>query len=86
MLHLGRVFQKLTVHWYTVQKIVMPMCNLLEQSQKFSVTSGSLSDYYRDEIDDVNNNASDGKSFNYKTKIVKEKNQKDLTSSTNFQR
>ena len=66
--------------------IVMPICNLLEQSQKFSVTSGSLSDYYRDEIDDVNNNASDGKSFNYKTKIVKEKNQKDLTSSTNFQR
>ena len=64
----------------------MPMCNLLEQSQNFSVTSGSLSDYYRDEIDDVNNNASDGKSFNYKTKIVKEKNQKDLTSSTNFQR
>ena len=64
----------------------MPMCNLLEQSQKFSVTSGSLSDYYRDEIDNVNNNASDGKSFNYKTKIVKEKNQKDLTSSTNFQR
>ena len=41
----------------------MPMCNLLEQSQNFSVTSGSLSDYYRDEIDDVNNNASDGKSF-----------------------
>ena len=56
----------------------MPMCNLLEQSQKFSVTSGSLSDYYRDEIDDVNNNASDGKSFNYKTKIVKGKNQKNL--------
>ena len=64
----------------------MPMYNLLEQSQNFSVTSGSLSDYYRDEIDDVNNNASNGKSFNYKTKIVKGKNQKDLTSSTNFQR
>ena len=64
----------------------MPMYNLLEQSQNFSVTLGSLSDYYRDEIDDVNNNASNGKSFNYKTKIVKGKNQKDLTSSTNFQR
>ena len=62
----------------------MPMCNLLEQSQKFSVTTGSLSDYYRDKFDDVNNNASDGKPFNYKTKIVKGKNQKDLTSSTNF--
>ena len=55
----------------------MPMCNLLEQSQNFSVTSESLSDYYRDEIDDVNNNASDG---------IKGKNQKELTSSANFQR
>ena len=58
--------------------IFMPVCNLLEYSQKFSMTSGSLWDYYRDKIDDVNNNASDGKSFNYKTKIVKGKNQKNL--------
>ena len=32
------------------------------------MTPGSLWNYYRDEIDDVDDNASDGKSFNYKTK------------------
>ena len=34
------------------------------------MTSGSLWNYYRDEIDDVDDNASDDKSFKYKTKIV----------------
>ena len=48
----------------------MPMYNLLEYSQNYSMTSGSLWNYYRDEIDDVDDNASDGKSFEYKTKIV----------------
>ena len=32
--------------------------------------SGSLWNYYRDEIDDVDDNASDGKSIEYKTKII----------------
>ena len=50
--------------------IVMPMCNPLEYSQNYSVTSGSLQNYYRHEIDDVDDNASDCKSFGYKTKIV----------------
>ena len=50
--------------------IVMPMYNLLEYSQNYSMTSGSLWNYYRDEIDDVYGNASDGKSFKYITKIV----------------
>ena len=31
--------------------IVMPMYNLLEHSQNYSLTSGSLWNYYRDEID-----------------------------------
>ena len=48
----------------------MPMYNLLEYSQNYSMASGSLWNYYRDETDDVDDNASDGKSFNYKTKIV----------------
>ena len=48
----------------------MPMYNLLEYSQNYSMTSGRSWNYYRDEIHDVNNNASDGKSFKYKTKIV----------------
>ena len=34
------------------------------------MTSVSLWNYYKDEIDDVYDNASDGNSFNYKTKIV----------------
>ena len=46
------------------------MYNLLEYSQNYSMTSGSFWNYYRDEIDDVNDNASDGRSFKYKTKIV----------------
>ena len=45
--------------------IVMPMYNLLKFSQNYSMTSGSLWNYYRDEIDDVDGNASDGKSFEY---------------------
>ena len=51
-------------------EIVMPMHNLLEYSQNYSMTSGSLWNYYRDKIDDVDDNVSDGKSFEYKTKIV----------------
>ena len=50
--------------------VVMPMYNLLEYSQNYSITSGSLWNYYRDEIYNFNDNASDGKSFKYKTKIV----------------
>ena len=34
------------------------------------MTSGSLWNYNRDEIDGVNDNDSDGKSFKFKTKIV----------------
>ena len=34
------------------------------------MTSGSLWNYYRDEIDGVDDNASDGKPFEYKTKTV----------------
>ena len=50
--------------------IVMPMYNLLEYSQNYFMTSGSLWNCYRDEIDDADDNASDGKSFKYKTKIL----------------
>ena len=34
------------------------------------MTSGSLWNYYRDEIDDVGDNILDGKSFKFKTKIT----------------
>ena len=46
------------------------MYNLLEYSQNYSMTSGSLWNYYRDKIDDVDDNASDDNSFEYQTKIV----------------
>ena len=49
----------------------MPIYNLLEYSQNYSMTSGSLWNYYRDKIfDDDDNNGSDGKSFKYTTKIM----------------
>ena len=34
------------------------------------MTSGSLWNYQRDETDDANDNASEGKSFEYKTKAI----------------
>ena len=37
------------------------------------MTSGILWNYYRDKIYDFNNNALDGKSFKYKTKIVEKR-------------
>ena len=53
------------------------MHNLLEYSQNYSNTSGSLWNYYRDELtDDTNDNRSpnknviNSKSFEYKTSIT----------------
>ena len=46
----------------------MSMYNLLEYGRNYSMTSGSLWNYYRDEIDVINDNASDGRLFTYKTK------------------
>ena len=48
--------------------IVLPMNNLLEYSQNYSMTSGSLWNYYRHEIDDVYDNTSYGKHLNIKLK------------------
>ena len=53
-----------------VLDVFVPMYDLLEYSQSYSMTSGSLWNCYRDEIDDVDDNASDSKSFEYKTKII----------------
>ena len=48
----------------------MPMYNLLEYSENYSMIAESLWNYLRDRIDNINDNASDGKPFKYKTKIV----------------
>ena len=50
--------------------IVMLMYNSWEYSQNYSITSGSLWNYYRNEIDNADDNALDCKSFQCKTKII----------------
>ena len=52
--------------------IVMPMYNLLEYSNNYCMKSGILWNYYRDKIDDVDHDASNTKSFKYKTKLIRE--------------
>ena len=52
------------------EDVVIPMGNLLEYSDNYSMASGSLWNLYRDEIDDVDDDALDDKSFTYKTKII----------------
>ena len=57
--------------------MVMPMYNLLEYSRNYSKISGSLWNYYRDELaddtndnNDPNKNVINSKSFKYKTSIT----------------
>ena len=50
--------------------LVMPMYNLLEYSENYSITSGSLWNYYRDEIDDEHDDAWEDKSFKCKTNTI----------------
>ena len=57
--------------------IVMPMYNFLECSKNYSKTSGSLWNYYRDELTDETNddngpnkNVIKSKSFKFKTSIT----------------
>ena len=60
--------------------VFMSMSNLMEYSDNYSMTAGSLWNYYRDYInDDANennaarikiNNSKTNKSFEYKTKLV----------------
>ena len=52
------------------ENIVMPMYNLLEYNQNYGVTPGSLRNCYKDKINYFDKNASDSKSFKYKTKII----------------
>ena len=56
--------------------IVMPMCNLLEYSKNYRKTTGSLYNYYRDELSDLFNIANvnyrtiNSNAFKYKNKII----------------
>ena len=62
-LHLCHAYQKLIVEGLD---IVMPVYNFLAYSVNYSMTSGSLWNYYVDEIDDFDDNTSEDKSFKYK--------------------
>ena len=63
MLHLDHAYQKSITHLQTEGfDIVMPMYNLLEYTDNYSMTSGGLWNYYRDEInDDANENANNNR-------------------------
>ena len=76
MYHLDLAYQKLTTQNILITDkvkdldMVMAMYNLLEYSNIYSMTSGCLQKYYRDEIDGGGDNTSQGISFEYKTKIT----------------
>ena len=48
------------------------MYNVLQYSDNYSMTSESLRNYHGDYVNNVNDNASDGKSIKFKTKITRE--------------
>ena len=70
MLHLGHTsrISNTSVDNATDLDIGMLIYNLLEYTYNYSMTWGSFWNYYRDEVNNLNDNALDGKSFNYKTK------------------
>ena len=81
MFHFGHACQKLITSVDNAEDldIVMPMHNLLQYSDNYSMTSASLWNYYRDEINDdanenvnnrINNKTILSKSFEYKTKLI----------------
>ena len=59
----------------------MPMYNLLEYSQNYFMASGILCNYCRDEIDDVDDNASDGKSQMVNHLNIRQKNRKSRSNT-----
>ena len=80
MFYLDHTYQKSITHVQIMQKILTLLC---EYSDNYSMTSGSLQNYYRNGINDdamENDNANDkriknnktitSKSFEYKTKII----------------
>ena len=61
-------------------KLLKKLCNQNLSLKQYSMATGSLSIYYRDEVGNVNDNASRGKSFQYKTNIT-EKNRRKICTS-----
>ena len=78
MLHLDHVYKKLINDIFIDNAeyldIVMPIYNLLEHSENYSITSGSLWSYCRDEVksdENEHNDAGNYKISNNKTKTIK---------------
>ena len=78
MLHLDHVYKKLINDIFIDNAeyldIVMPIYNLLEYSENYSITSGSLWRYCRDEVksdENEHNDAGNYKISNNKTKTIK---------------
>ena len=84
MLHLDHAYQKSITKFIENAEdldIVIAMYNLFEYRDNYSMTSGSVQNYYRDEVNDdenendnansrINNNKTiTSKSFEYKTKL-----------------
>ena len=62
MLYFDHAYQKLIKHLKTMQNILILLCqciNLLEYSDNYSIKSGSLWDYYRDEVNNDENEIHD---------------------------
>ena len=59
--------------------IVMPIYNLLEYGDYYFMTSGSLWNYYRDEISDDENNNDDNDNRINNSKTIKDKNNREHT-------
>ena len=50
--------------------IVIPMYNFLEYSEIYSMAWGSLCNYFRGDVADINDNGLNGKSINYTAKTT----------------
>ena len=86
MLHLNHLYQKINNTFIENAEdfnIIMPVHNLLEYNDNYSMTSGSWWNYYRDEVNDAANENNDGgnckinknkaptsRLFQYKTIII----------------
>ena len=62
MLHLDHAYQKPITHRQCRRSVIL-MYNLLEYSGNFSMTSGSLWNYYRDEVNDSANENKDANNY-----------------------
>ena len=98
MLHLDHAYKKLITFVDNTEDLdfVMAMYNLLEYRNNYSITSGSLWNYYRDGVNDAANEndaankkinkTTSNKSFEYKTKLIGSTQNNNSSSTANNSR